>query len=502
MRIAIIILMFAGVCVRPARAAADTHRFRHDYILGTSLDLTIAADTREQALAAHKTVLAEVERLRKIFSVYDPTSELSRLNRSTGPVKCSPELLGVLAACEVRRVKTGGAFSCGTGELSRLWANAQKTGRAPTARALRRASRRALGRVVEIDETRGTVTRVRNASITLDAAAKGFIIDKAVIAARASSRGVRGVLLDIGGDIMAWGVSAPGSIAPWRVGVADPMRSEDNAAPLVVLRLRNQGMATSGSYARQFVVAGKRYSNILDPRTGRPVAEVVSATVVARSTHAADALATTLCVLGVEKGLEFANALEGVECLLITAAGKQHASTGWHRLVVPESVATGAGSTTDPSGWPAGYQMKLTIVLSRPRAKKYLRPYMAVWIEDAGGTPIRILSVWSKRKKRKYLKDLRVFWRFARKDRDTYEAVSRATRGPGRYRLVWNGLDDQGHAVPRGKYIVHVEVAREKGTHQHLSAAVTCGSVPVRKQMGRNIEINGVTLTYGPAGVK
>ena len=68
--------------------------------------------------------------------------------------------------------------------------------------------------------------------------------------------------------------------------------------------------------------------------------------------------------------------------------------------------------------------------------------------------------------------------------------------------MGWNGIEDQGHAVPRGKYSVHVEVAREKGTHQHLSAAVTCGSVPVRKQMGRNIEINGVTLTYGPAGLK
>src|SRR5260221_659027 len=119
---------------------------------------------------------------------------------------------------------------------------------------------------------------------------KSYIIDRAVSAGLATGS-ARAVVVNIGGDLVARGAWAE------TIGVTDPLDNADNAAPLTRLAVRNRAVATSGSYRRGFDIGGHHYSHIVDPRTGRPTAQIVSATVVADRAADAGALATAFCVL-------------------------------------------------------------------------------------------------------------------------------------------------------------------------------------------------------------
>jgi thiamine biosynthesis lipoprotein ApbE len=104
----------------------------------------------------------------------------------------------------------------------------------------------------------------------------------------------------------------------WGVGVQDPRYPEDRTRLFTAVHVRDQAVVTSGHYARGYTVEGRRFSHIVDPRTGRPVdTRLASVTVVAPDAAMADGLATGIAVLGVEKGMELVEKTEGVECLLL-----------------------------------------------------------------------------------------------------------------------------------------------------------------------------------------
>jgi len=111
-----------------ARADDDTHSFRRDDVLGTSLDLTVRGVTKAQAEACEQAVLAEVKRLKKVLSTWDSDSEISRLQVAKGSFTCSPDLFAVLRACDLWRTRTGGAFSAHLGEVLDLWKQGAKAG--------------------------------------------------------------------------------------------------------------------------------------------------------------------------------------------------------------------------------------------------------------------------------------------------------------------------------------------------------------------------------------
>jgi thiamine biosynthesis lipoprotein ApbE len=469
--------------------------FHHDNILGTSLDLVVVASHGDEADACEQAVLDEIERLRRILSTYDPASDISRLNRERGPVPCPPELIEVLRAYEHWQRWSGGAFNGQLGGLIRLWKEAEKAGAPPDAAILSQLVYQINQPGWRIDEARGSVERLTDQALNVNAIGKGYILGKAAAAARAKIPSVQGLLINLGGDVHVWGDGGAAG-AGWRIGVADPWQPEDNAAPLVLLRLRDRAVATSASYERFYTVAGRRYSHVLDPRTGRPAEGIASATVVAADNVTANALATSLCVLSPEEGLALIKATPGAECLLVAADGRQLRSDGWKRLELPLSRAA---DDKKAGKWPAGYQVSITLQLPTPTTgKKIKRPYVAVWIEDADGKPVRTITVWGN--EAKYLKDLTAWWQFARDDRDLIKAVSRATRQPGRYQLVWDGTDDKGKPVAQGTYKVVVEVHREHGKHVKQTGTILCGTDKASTKLEKTAESEETQVTYGPKG--
>jgi thiamine biosynthesis lipoprotein len=133
-----------------------------------------------------------------------------------------------------------------------------------------------------------------------------------------------------------------------------------------------------------------------------------------------------------------------------------------------------------------------TVQMARVR-----RPYVAVWAEDSNGKLVRNIEAWAN--KQKYLPDLDDWWKINGR---TYDAISitKPTREPGKYRLVWNGLDERGQPVPPGTYRIIVETNREHGNYYKRNTNILCGLKPSSASLPGTPEFETVAIEYGPKG--
>lgn len=477
--------------------AAEPFHFHHENVLGTSLDLQVSTPEAGQAATAEAAVLQEIERLRKILSSYDPQSELSRLNAAAGPMVVSQELLDVLNAYDLWQSKSRGAYNGHLGQLIALWSKAEKTGSVPSPAELKPVIDSLASPGWKIDAATRTVTRLSPAqSLNLNSLGKGYIVSKAAVAARKAVPTLTGLLVNIGGDLYASG--RPADSAAWEIGVADPRRSADNAPPLTKVHLVDRAISTSAAYERGYTIAGHRYSHILDPRNGMPAEGVSSATVIAANNASANAMATMLCVLKPEEGLELVKSTPGAECLIIAADGRQLRSPGFAALESGSSPNP-APASLGANAWPSDFQVAIAIDLIKPDTggRKAKRPFVAVWVEDSTGKRVRTVTVWGR--ERKYLRDLRAWWKLAQTQPEWAATVTRATRNAGQHRIEWDGKDDQGQPLPMGTYTVTLEAAREHGTYAIQRAQIVCGKAAAKGTIPAGTEFGETQLTYGPA---
>ena len=487
-------------CALPACRAADPQlfRFHHEGIIGTSLDLQVHAADEQHAAAVEAAILAEIERLRKILSTYDPASEISQVNASTAPVVCSQELLDVLGYYDWWSAKSRGAYNGHLGELISTWKAAEKTGTMPASAALLPIIRSLALPGWNVNRPAHTVTRLTSGTLDVNSLGKGYIISKAVTAALTRNPGTQGLLLNIGGDMFASGVPAPG--APWIVGVADPAHSEDNAPPLTQVRLTERAISTSAAYERGYTFGGKRFSHIFDPRTGLPADGAASATVITANSVNANALATTLCVLKPEEGIALARQIPDADCLIVGTDGRQFRTPRFALYELPHAPVIAAPEAKKPGAWPATYQVSIAITLKTPPAtadkRGIRRPYVAVWVEDPDGKRVRTVAVWGNAAK--YLPDLPEWWKLAQQDQQWAATVTRATRPAGQHRIAWDGLDDQGKPLPAGIYTIFLEVNRQHGSHAIQSCKIACGRDRAKAVIPAASEFAQADVTFGP----
>jgi thiamine biosynthesis lipoprotein ApbE len=474
----------AGLAV-PAEAVTSrppVPSFHFDHVIGTSLD--VWAVGASDLARVERVVLDEIERLRRIFSTFDADSELSRLNRTNGPVAASSDLSAVLREYETWQRRSGGALSAQLGDLVWLWQEAGSTGISPapvTLAALVESIRRP-GWL--LDETRRTVTRTSGHTLNLNSVAKGYIIHRAATAVRTACPDVTGLLLNLGGDMTVWG--------DWQIGVQDPFEPAENARPLTGLHLRDRAIATSGGYQRYSTVGGQRQSHLIDPRTGRPARDVAAATVIAPTSTLANLLATTLCVLAPAEGLRLIAATPGTECLILGADGRQYRSAGFAALETQPVTADEPKAEEKPDGWVEGRQVSIGLELPRPTTGRAIRrPYVAVWIEDADGKAVRTLAVWGNGR---WLNSLTNWWKNAKDSAGG--AVTRATRAPGKYELIWDGKNDKGQLVSQGTYTVRIETHREHGKHTMQTGKIDCNGEDAKTTLEKNDEIEATLVQY------
>ena len=487
-------------CAGATEARGDEFTFFHENVMGTSLELRVRAADEPAARRAEGRALAEVDRLSAVFSGYDPASEFSRWKAAAkGPKQVSAELAEVLKASDEWRLRTGGAFDPRVETLTRLWSESERRGRTPSA-GERLDARRSMARPAwKLGISDGVAERVSDVPISLNAIAKGYIVERACEAAFGRTGVVTGVVLNVGGDLRVAGDASA------VLGVASPRGDSESTRPVARIEVRDRAVATSGDYQRGFRIGGRFSSHIFDPRTGEPAGGVASATVVAPRSADADALATALNVLAPEEGVRLAESLPGVECLVLAADGRAFKSAGWSRLELVE--ADDSKPADGPKdAWGDVFELSVDFEINRPEAEpgRYRRPYVAIWVEDKGGFPVRTLTHWLSRGGAgpfQWVPDLKR-WYAADKLRRTVDrkdfvtTISRATRPPGKYAVVWDGKDDRGKPVGPGEYVLHIESAREHGSYSSMRLPVTLARTPFKESLKGNEEMKGAAVEY------
>jgi len=306
-----------GGCQRPPGPARASHARE---IMGTLAEVTAVAADRMTADAAVAAGYARLEDVNRLMSDYVADSEVGRLNSLPAgtPIAVSPETLHCLQrALEICRA-SGGTFDATCRPLVRLWKQAAAEGRLPSADELRQARALVGPDRIAIDAERRCVWRVADGvQVDLGGIAKGYALDLAAEAMRGA--GASGALVNVGGDVRAVGRDADGR--PWQVGVKHPFQD----GLFAVLSLTDRAVATSGVQQRFYEIGGRRYSHIIDPRSGWPAEQSPSVTVIAADGLTADAWATAFSVLSVEegRGLIEAGGAPGVEVLWISGSAEE-----------------------------------------------------------------------------------------------------------------------------------------------------------------------------------
>jgi len=302
-------------------APAPVVRERTGSVMGTSLELRAIGEDAAALDAALEAAEAEIRRVEDLMTDWRP-SPLENLNAAAGqgPQVVPKELFDLVArGVELGRL-TGGAFDLTYAAVGELWDFKQRPPIVPETEAVRAALERVGYDQLVLDPAAFTIDLPAGMRIGLGGIAKGYGVDRAM--AVLLERGVEHGMVNAGGDLKALGNKLG---EPWEIAIRHP---RDRERVLALLPVSNVCVVTSGDYERFFEHEGRRYHHILDPRTGYPSTGCMSATVTAPDAALADALATSLCVLGVEQGLELVESLPRVEAILVGMDGDVHTSTG------------------------------------------------------------------------------------------------------------------------------------------------------------------------------
>ncbi len=300
-----IMILLAGCCAgcRAPRLPQSTF-----LAMGAFFTFTLPADQadfREPVNVLSANILYDLEDL---LSFYREGSDVSRLNMSAGSdfIDIAPTTITLLNTARRYSDLSAGAFDITVAPLLALWG--LRGGAAlkapPTPEALEAVLPLVNYRHLEIENNAARLT-LPGMQLDLGGIAKGFAVDE--IARTMLQHGVKNVLLNLGGNIRVLGKAAPDK--PWRVAVRDPFNGD---RVLGWLDLRDgEAVATSGNYERFINIDGVRYAHIINPRNGQALTDMAAVTILSSSPDAAmdaDALSTTLFVMGVESGANFLRA--------------------------------------------------------------------------------------------------------------------------------------------------------------------------------------------------
>ncbi len=299
----------AAIPANPAPDVAESQA-----AMGTVFEILIyGRDTRNLSAAARQA-LREIVSLDDQLSRWKSGSDISWINGHAAeePVRVEPELFRLLLQSRRIGSETNGAFDITVAPLVRAWGFYRKQGRLPATEEIKSALEKTGMQHIRFDSRERTVFFDRpGIELDLGGIGKGYGVDRAVQFLKMNK--VRAALVNSGTSTM-YAMGLPPGQEAWRIGIRDPA---DEGKAIATVALRNGSVSTSGGPEKMFEIGGKSYSHILDPRTGFPAKGMVSATAIAPSATATDALATSFYVLGPEDTRKYGKAHGRVKAVLV-----------------------------------------------------------------------------------------------------------------------------------------------------------------------------------------
>ncbi len=287
-------------------------------LMGSRFDITVVANSEKKGKTYIDLAVAEITRIETIISSWKPNSQTSLIIKNAGiqPVKVDKELFELISRCKALSRLTDGAFDISYASMDRIWKFDGSMTTMPSEEKIKNSVRKVGYNNIILNPKETTVfLKLKGMKIGFGAIGKGYAADKAK--ALLIAKGVKAGIINASGDLNTWGVQQNGN--PWQVGITNPLNKNKVFA---LLPIHNSAVVTSGNYEKFVNFNGKRYTHIINPKTGYPSFGIVSVSVFAKKAELADALATSIFVMGKEVGLNFINQLKDVECIIVDDKGK------------------------------------------------------------------------------------------------------------------------------------------------------------------------------------
>lgn len=294
-----------------------------ELLMGNQFHIGAVSSNEELANSALNEAVQEIKRIEEKLSTYKEHSETNLINNNAGisPVEVSEETIVLIERAIKISTLTQGAFDITYGGLDKKFWNFDKEMKElPNIEDAQKAVSLINYRNIEIDKKESTVfLKQKGMRIGFGGIGKGYAADaakKVMI-----SKGIDSGVVNASGDMTVWGLKPKGE--KWSIGIVHP--SYQNAF-FSKMEITNHSVATSGNYEKYVMIGGKRYSHTIDPKTGMPIKGIKSITTICPYAEFADAIATPIMVMGIEKGLNLVNQINGLECIIFDDEDKIYVS--------------------------------------------------------------------------------------------------------------------------------------------------------------------------------
>ncbi len=299
------------------------------YIMGTVLEITVCNPTRANHASQDfdqeslEPLFASASHLDSLFSIFSQQSALSWLNTHAGQGAffAPPEVVDLLALSRRYWHLSRGAFDVTVGPLLSLWKTAGTTQTLPSSLMLQQA-RAKIGsdKILFLSNDRVALAQ-SGMTIDLGGIAKGYALDH--IAQLLQAQGSPNALVDFGQSSI-WALGTPPDAPKWRLLIQRP-----DGKNVGIISLQNQALSISASFGQSYVIQGRQYGHIIDPRDGVPLQRDLLACVIAPNATQAEALSKALLILGEHQGVTLLESIPSAEGLLVEANGQQWMTRGW-----------------------------------------------------------------------------------------------------------------------------------------------------------------------------
>ncbi len=293
-------------------------------LMGSRFDITVVAVNEELGYINIDEAVAEITRIEKLISSWDQESETSLINRNAGiqPVKVSLELFKLIERAKQISEITDGAFDISYASMDEVWKFDGSMKRMPSEEDIKKSvAKVGYQKIILNEQDHSVFLKQPGMKISFGAIGKGYAADKAkeLLVANQVVAGI----INAAGDLTTWGTKVSGE--KWLIGIANPLSKDKIFSWLPIVE---SSVATSGNYEKYVIFGGKKYTHIIDPRTGYPASGINSVSIFAKSAELCDALATAVFIMGKEAGISLINQLGGTEVILVDDQNKIYKSNG------------------------------------------------------------------------------------------------------------------------------------------------------------------------------
>lgn len=298
--------------------SAQVQRSRLVTLMGSRFQITLVDKDSISAEQNIDKAVAEITRIENLISEWRPETQISQVNQNAGikPIKVDREVFDLTKKGLYFSKLTDGAFDISIVAMDKIWKFDDSMDELPSEQAIKESVRNVGYQNIILDSTNSTIfLRNPGMKIGFGSIGKGYAADKTRDLMK--SMGVKAGIIDASGDISTWGTQPDGK--PWAIGINNPFNDHKMAA---ILYFKENAVTTSGSYEKYAEIHGKRYSHIMNPKTGYPSTGLTSVTITGPNATMANGFSTSIMVLGEKEGLKLLKQFPEYHYLLITDKGK------------------------------------------------------------------------------------------------------------------------------------------------------------------------------------